>query len=707
MFMAKYWKRILAALYLAPPRLLSLAGVTPRRALKAAWCAAAIVIACHGAVAQISPGPLSPAHAEFDHLTQCRTCHKLAAGSRQFKCLDCHTDIASRLNAHRGYHSAVVNLQSGDNDCVRCHSEHTGRNVPIIRWVPSQRAFDHSRTGFPLQGKHAGLECRQCHTAAHISAASRDTIKVKDLNRTFLGLNRDCATCHTDAHQGQLGTHCADCHTPAAWKPAPGFDHGRTPFPLTGMHRQVGCEKCHDRSSSTPAALLPAESTGANPGRVVRVRLFKGLSFSGCESCHQDPHHNAFQDVQIKGKCESCHTTEGWKKNRSAAVFNHDMTRFRLVGKHALVSCDKCHKGDDFHRPIAHDRCRDCHEDPHNGQFAARTAGSDCSSCHSPDNFKPPLFDRVAHMSSAFPLEGKHAALRCGQCHHPEGPKAHFKIGKLRCAECHAEPHGGEFAGDPHNNKCEECHTVGGFETTTFSLDRHARTHFPLTGGHAKVPCERCHSPLGPPTLDVAQVTSSPPLTGPFLAPADKPEYARARRHYHFASLTCRTCHVDPHALDAEMNLTCDTCHVTEKWQALRPFDHSRTGFKLEGAHADEAHPIACTGCHKPLLVANRAVAATAPTFTRASAECSRCHGDKDPHGGQFSSPEDRRRECSTCHNANGWKAGGFDHDTAPFPLYDHRDVQCEQCHKDVRETNGVAVRIYRGTPGACQKCHQ
>lgn len=677
-----------------------------RRAAKAVLCAFAVIISCNAATAQISPGPLSPAHAEFDHLTQCQTCHKLALGSRSFKCLDCHTEIGSRLDGHHGFHSAVTSRQAGDTNCVRCHSEHTGEGASIIRWEPSQRAFDHSKTGFLLEGKHATVACRECHTAAHISAANRGSIKVKDLNRTFLGLTRDCATCHTDPHQNQLGNHCNDCHTPAAWKPATGFDHSRTPFPLTGLHRQVPCEKCHDRSSAAQAVAKQAAGGGATPGGNVKVRLFKGLSFNGCQSCHQDPHHNAFQAVQVNGKCAGCHNTDGWKKTRAVAVFNHDMTKFPLIGKHADVPCEKCHKGDDFHRPIPHDRCRDCHEDPHGGQFASRPAGSDCSACHSPVNFKPALFDREAHRHTAFPLEGMHATLQCQQCHKPAGPNARYKTGKLRCAECHADPHGGEFAREPFNNRCEMCHTVGGFMANTFSIERHARTRFPLTGSHLRVPCEKCHALLMPPTSDAAQAGLKTALTEQFLASADKPEYAQARRHFRFASYTCNTCHVDPHRLDPQLDLTCETCHISDSWKMVQPFDHSRTGFKLEGAHANEADPIACVECHKMHALANDPNTVTPPIFSNAPTECSQCHINTDPHGGQFSMPVDRRRDCSSCHLATGWRAGGFDHDSTSFPLFDHRDVQCEKCHKDWREIDGKSIRVFRGTPVTCQMCH-
>jgi predicted CXXCH cytochrome family protein len=43
--------------------------------------------------------------------------------------------------------------EAGITDCKRCHV--TGD------WYPS--LFDHSKTAFPLDGKHVDVECRECH----------------------------------------------------------------------------------------------------------------------------------------------------------------------------------------------------------------------------------------------------------------------------------------------------------------------------------------------------------------------------------------------------------------------------------------------------------------------------------------------------------------------------------------------------------------
>src|SRR2546422_551304 len=154
--------------------------------------------------AQISPGPLSRAHQSLSGPTQCTSCHKVGVGKADLKCLECHVEIAQRLAEQHGLHATLVAKGSTGRDCARCHSEHNGPDFNLIQWDPSPKAFDHSKTGYVLEGKHAGLTCVQCHTPQHIRAAERGTILMKDLKRTFLGLSRDCLSCHRDEHTSEL-----------------------------------------------------------------------------------------------------------------------------------------------------------------------------------------------------------------------------------------------------------------------------------------------------------------------------------------------------------------------------------------------------------------------------------------------------------------------------------------------------------------------
>src|SRR5512136_477351 len=230
---------------------------------------AVLALPAHGNLqAQISPGPLSKAHESLSGVGQCTSCHRFATAGGGLKCLDCHTEINQRLTANQGFHAAVVKRDNPNKDCVRCHSEHNGKDFQLIRWEPSQKAFDHKKTGYALEGKHATVECRQCHSASHVDPQTRTLIKEKNLDRTFLGLSTACLSCHKDFHRGQLSKNCQNCHNTPNWKDVSLFNHVDTRYPLTGLHANVACVKCHQ----------PAEPGG--PPK------YTGLKFSTCSACH-------------------------------------------------------------------------------------------------------------------------------------------------------------------------------------------------------------------------------------------------------------------------------------------------------------------------------------------------------------------------------------------------------------------------------------
>ena len=581
---------------------------------------------------QLSPGPLSAAHRELEGVTKCAACHDFGQGARGFKCLDCHGEIKRELDAHSGYHTRLYKTTSRQTDCARCHMEHNGQKFSLVRF--DRKAFDHrAETGYLLEGKHRTEECSNCHNAKHIAANARSGIQVKDLNRTFLGLRRECLTCHVEPHGGRLGADCLRCHNQDAWKPAAGFNHAKTRFALTGLHQAVQCFKCH-----VPKA---GEKTPA----------YSGVVFAGCQNCHTDPHRGAFQAAKFRGTCATCHNTGGWKKNRPSGNFEHGLTKFPLVQAHEQLACAKCHRDSDFHRAVNHQRCQDCHTDPHSGQFEARTAGSDCASCHTQTKFKPALFSRELHQQSKFRLEGKHIAVECSKCHKPEGKATVYLTGKLQCAECHEDRHKAAFVAAPYNGRCDSCHTVDDFKQVKFDRPRHVQTRFPLTGKHITVECSACHKPTATPTA----------------------------MQYRFASQSCQSCHKDPH----ETKLSCETCHTNEGWKPAGAFDHSATKFPLDASH----QKATCGQCHR---------APKAPLFARTPNQCAACHEDKQ-HGGQFTA------DCATCHVTVAWKEVTFDHDNARFPLdRAHRNVACAKCHK----LQPGLVTKYRGTPLECTKCH-
>lgn len=655
-------------------------------------------LCCNSLRGQIAPGPLSPAHSFLSGITKCVSCHDLLSSG--MKCLNCHDEIKRRVEAGTGYHARAYNRSAGTADCVRCHAEH---RRPGTALVPLDRkTFDHgSQTGFVLEGRHRSQQCEHCHSAARIDTAVRTEIKVRDLNRSFLGLRRECTACHREPHGNQLGSDCLSCHTPDAWKPASKFNHSRAQFQLTGMHQRVSCEKCHSQTNIlAPGTNQNVSAQGASP-----QRIFKGLPFSGCNSCHVDRHQGAFQRLGFGTRCERCHDTGGFRGKDLGKAFNHGATGFQLSGKHAELSCAKCHKEGNFKRAIAHERCGDCHPDPHNGQFASRAGSPDCSACHSPTDFKPALFKREMHALNIFPLEGKHSTLQCVKCHKPENRELLFRAGKRICSECHSEPHGGEFASQPYNNKCDSCHSEAGFETTTFSRERHAQTRFPLNGRHSEIACAQCHKPLPvryemEPLADGGILPASLPASG-------KSTISKPRLQFRFASRTCDVCHLDPHEIRPEVNLSCNNCHIPQQWGVLLPFDHSSVSQKLEGVHREAANQFKCAQCHKMREIMNENSVRTAPAFSKAAIECVKCHADKDPHGGQFGILGNGQKDCSSCHTSNAWNSGSFDHNKTQFALtIQHQNVSCTKCHNNQKEVNGKTVRWYRDTQSDCLNCH-
>lgn len=484
-----------------------------------------------------------PAHADGTPFA-CRDCHEgYSTPPTDAVCIDCHNQINAAYTAE---HAAVFGLA-----CLGCHDgEDTYGDT-----------FDHNKLEFALLGKHAQSDCAGCHQGMTTLAALRDT-------------PADCFTCHRtdDVHAGQLGTDCAECHSPEGWLPAT-FDHSKTAFPLVGEHVEAECTECHDNHvyKGTPADCFSCHADddehegrfgtdcetchtpeGWEPAKFDHNRSVFKLTGAhievDCAACHVN---EVFQgtptvcyechktdDVHVGHlgtKCETCHNTTVWKPS----TFDHSTTVFPLTGAHLNVGCMTCHADQTFMNTPSN--CYDCHrgEDTHNGRF-----GINCATCHSTTRWKPATFD---HSISRFPLTGAHVDVACESCH----VNGQFEGTPSDCFACHQndDEHGGRFG-----TNCAACHSTSTWEGATFD---HSLASFPLTGAHVNVSCESCHA------NGVFDGTPS----------------------------SCVGCHAEPSEHAGQFGTDCAACHSTNAWKPAG-YNGPHT-FPMNHGDADT-----CSDCH-------------------------------------------------------------------------------------------------------------
>jgi hypothetical protein len=562
--------------------------------------------------AQISPGPLSQPHAHLEGLTKCLTCHEVGKQTSNAKCLKCHVAIAERLQDQRGFHATVM-AREKSKPCASCHSEHNGVNFALIFWEKGEANFDHKQAGFVLEGKHAKTACRACHQPDNIQEKFTNDPNVS-IAKTFLGLSQKCLSCHADEHRGQLANACERCHDFAGWKPAAKFSHNHAKFVLTGKHQSVPCAKCHPAKSTLEKAgneppIFPSKASSRKVGAFVQ---YTGLQFSNCIPCHQDPHRGGFGN-----DCVKCHTTEDWKRV-TAGAFNHDLTDFPLRGKHRSVKCEQCHVGGDFKKKLAHQFCRDCHQDAHAGQFARRAGQGGCESCHTVEGFVPSQFALAEHQKSAFPLSGGHLAVPCGVCHTRQtsgkfAGKLLFVFPDRRCQACHQDVHAGQFVERMAKSSCDLCHVNESWHQTRFD---HNTARFALAGTHQKVACGKCH-PKENANANTAFIQS--PKNG--QSKKKDPSLPEGFIRYRPLAFRCVDCHQDIHRgqFGKKDQVHCEKCHQPTLWSGLL-FVHNRdSAFKLDGAH----EKVACEKCHFPLVTKQQIAVVIYKPLRK---ECAACH---------------------------------------------------------------------------------
>ena len=242
---------------------------------------------------------------------------------------------------------------AAETRCEACHSS--------AGWRPV--AFDHSRTGFPLEGRHVSASCRACHGSSTDFRAPVAT---------------SCGACHRDVHTGEFGNRCASCHDASGWATLFGPDaHRATNFPLTGRHAAIPCEECHQNQ---------------------RDRRFTRAA-ADCFACHQTDYARTAGTSLDHARagfgidCKSCHFPTRFKGARFAG---HDACFQLSAGPHAGIGCLDCHTTlTSFATPGTCSTntadCMRCHACSHETQTHARVAGFQCSNrkCYECHTFTP------------------------------------------------------------------------------------------------------------------------------------------------------------------------------------------------------------------------------------------------------------------------------------------------------------------------------
>jgi len=415
----------------------------------------------------VMPGEVFEGHAKYEKT--CGSCHEpFSKESQKRLCRECHKDIAKDIDDKKGMHGRRPDI--ANTECKHCHTEHKGRGADIVAFDP--QTFNHKYADFEIKGGHKQVQCGACHVPKkkyreaplscigchkkddpHKGALGEDCQKCHSEEgwrkpKTFdhaktkfplEGAHKDvkCAVCHAgerykdlpracfdchkaqDPHGGRYGAKCETCHRPKKWNDV-GFDHGKTKFPLKGAHEKVKCDSCH------------------------KGDLFKDKLSTSCIACHKkdDPHKG-----QLGEKCQSCHTETGWRKK---VDFDHDLTRFPLIGLHATVACEECHRTQAY-KETPH-ACENCHKDKHHEGRLGRA----CARCHNPNGFAVWRFDH--DKSTKFPLTGAHKGTQCHACHGAKNVEQ--VIAPTTCFGCHSadDAHRGAFG-----RACEKCHTTETF----------------------------------------------------------------------------------------------------------------------------------------------------------------------------------------------------------------------------------------------------
>lgn len=357
--------------------------------------------------------------------------------------------------------------------------------------------------------------------------------------------------------------------------------------------------------------------------------------------------------ADFKISCNVCHSSSGWKLDKTIYSFDHNTTKLPLVGQHQVTDCKQCHPTLVFSE--AKTGCVDCHTDMH-----YQTVGPDCGRCHTPKSW---IIENITemHQRSRFPLVGAHYLTDCSNCHKSASLLRFDPLG-VECVYCHQNDFNNatnpNHVSGKFSTNCLDCHKINSFTWTGSGFNHSV---FPLTEGHA-IECNRCHT------------------NGVFTN----------------LSTECSSCHManynattNPNHAATNIPTTCADCHSTNPgWKPASFAIHDAQFFPIYSGKHNVGVWNSCADCHTN--------SGNYKTFT-----CIDCHAhnnqaDVNSHHEGVSGYSYNSVACYECH-PQGTVNGNFNHAAAGFSLTGgHSTVTCNSCH-----TNG-----FSGTSKECSSCH-
>lgn len=463
------------------------------------------------------------------------------------------------------------------------------------------------------------------------------------------------------------------------------------PGPLIKGHADLegkDCLKCHDAGKGVPDSKCLDCHKEIRPF-VNSQRGFHGLTQQSCRECHADHKGRDFNTVVVDEK-----------------DFDHkQLTGYPLDGKHAKIRCTECHVSKRTKMVIRQNEtrwlgatatCISCHSKDDIHFFKGQWAKKDCDACHSTSTWKPTSpFDHLKE--TKYELVGKHAELKCAECHIVNEKKKLSKykwtdLKSAQCIACHENVHKKTLSARFQNGKCTTCHSQTKWKIPEFD---HSVTRYPLRGKHAQIECTECHK--------------------------QAPRVVAEKDHKNWKWLglksACLSCHKDEHRFGSHKMARfsplngCVTCHNESDWKQIHGFDHDKsTRYAIDGKHLE----LKCAECHltrnakaKPVVWLNPGVYKWAKLEEKT---CENCH--KNPHIGKFSA-EVLKKKCTVCHITQDWfqmkGTKSFDHDKTRFPLTGaHTATTCKQCHTvPGKQAEKQVYKFKDAANGFCVECHK